>query len=380
MMFYLAIAAIVAVANAELSSDSIMGRNLLSHARRLDQAAAEEFSDAWVSGYSIKFQGCHNIKQWNSAAEGEDDVKIATTSLVRFRLCPTDACSASKAAGCSTSYGDYVIDMDNFLGSYYEAFRQNTEYNCQMYLQSNCNNCEDDGNQGDDWTAEKCEYDCYNGASMSQCIDRNPYEEDNGEQQQQFEVQNYMACAEFKAQRRREDRDLAEDEVKYYVGPYCGSQGGAIYMGLFTDDTCTTAASGITFQEIAGYALPYSEASVVDASCLSCIEPADVNEQNANDQADADAVSESCETLYFTAGKCEQSLPVETVPSPNNAGCNYMEGIKIVRQDGIITSASSRPSAVATSFIVISAMAFFAMAFYVWYLRTRLGVKKNTLL
>jgi len=375
-MFLTVAALLAASVAAELRSDSAAGQHLLTHARRLDQNA--EFSDAWVAGYSIKFQGCHNIKQWNSEADGEEDVKIATTALVRFRLCPSDACSATKAAGCTTNFGDYVIDMDNFLASYYEAFKQNSEYQCDLYLQEKCS-CEDDGNQGDDWSMEKCEYDCFNSAGMLQCIDHNPYEEDGEQQQQQqFEIENYMACGEFRAQNRK-DRNLNE-EAKYYVGPYCGSQGGAIYMGLFTDDTCTTPAEGITFQDIAGYALPYSEASVVDASCLSCIEPKDVNEQNANDQADADEVSESCETLYFTAGKCEQAIPAETVPSPNNAACNYMEGIKIVRQDGIITSAASRPSAVATSFIVISAMAFFAMAFYVWYLRTRLGVKKNTLL
>jgi hypothetical protein len=373
MMFLTAAALFAASAAAELRSDSVAGQHLLTHARRLDQNA--EFSDAWVSGYSIKFQGCHNIKQWNSEAEGEEDIKIATTALVRFRLCPSDACSATKAAGCTTAFGDYVVDMDNFLASYYEAFRQNAEYQCDLYLQEKCS-CQDDGNQGDDWSVEKCEYDCFNAAGMVQCIENNPYED--GGQQQQFQVEDYMGCAQFKAQNRK-DRNL-NDEVKYYVGPYCGSQGGAIFMGLFSDDTCTTAVEGVTFEELAGYALPYSDTSVADASCLSCKEPEDVNDQNANDQADADAVSESCETLYFTAGKCEQSLPAETASSPNNAACNYMEGIKIVRQDGIITSAKSRASPVATSFIVISAMAFFAMAFYVWYLRTRLGVKKSTLL
>jgi len=37
-------------------------------------------------------------------------------------------------------------------------------------------------------------------------------------------------------------------------------------------------------------------------------------------------------------------------------------------------------NAVTTAFIVIFAMAFFAMGFYVWYLRTRLNVKPDALL
>ena len=107
MMFLYAIAALViASVNADVTTNSLMGQNIMAHARRLDQNA--EFSDAWVSGYSIKFQGCHNIKQWNAEADGEDDVRIQTTSLVRFRLCPTTTCSATKGAGCTTGYGDYV--------------------------------------------------------------------------------------------------------------------------------------------------------------------------------------------------------------------------------------------------------------------------------
>lgn len=367
-MLFIATIVSAVVAVSAIDTQSAMGQHLLQNARRLDQNA-EEYSDAWISGYSIKFQGCHNIKQWNHNAEGEEDIKISTEPLVRFRLCPTDSCSANSAAGCKTGYGDYVIDMNSFLGSYYQAYRENLEATCATFLANSCA-CEEGEDQ------EQCEYDCYVNGNMPQCVMNNPYEAEGEQQQnQQFEVQNYLACAQFKAQRRE-----LNDEVKYYVGPYCGSQGGAIFLGLFTDDTCTTEAVDVAFNDLAGYELPHSASSIVDASCLSCMEPADVNEQNANDQADADVVSESCETIYMTAGKCEASLAVEVNASPNNAACNYIEGIKIVRQDGIITSAASRPSAVATSFIVISAMAFFAMAFYVWYLRTRLGVKQSTLL
>ena len=67
------------------------------------------------------------------------------------------------------------------------------------------------------------------------------------------------------------------------------------------------------------------------------------------------------------------------VSEKNTNACSFIEGIKIVRADGIITG-SANPDPVMTAFIVIFAMAFAALGFYVWYLRTRLGVKKNTLL
>jgi hypothetical protein len=89
---------------------------------------------------------------------------------------------------------------------------------------------------------------------------------------------------------------------------------------------------------------------------------------------DADSVSEGCEGMYTTSGKCEAKLPSGMVTYPNNNACTYMEGIRAIRQDGIIDTGSTRSSA------VIFSMSFAVMAFYVWYLRTRLGVKQNTLL
>jgi hypothetical protein len=180
-----------------------------------------------------------------------------------------------------------------------------------------------------------------------------------------------------------------EEEVKYYVGPYCGSQGGAVHLGLFTDDACTVFSDAESdFKSLAGFALPYAYnvESIVGQECLSCLAIADENENdnnndNNNDNGEEqDMVSETCGTVYTAAGKCEAYLPSGTTSDVNNNACNYMQGIKMVRYDGIVDTSASRPSAVATAFIVIFSMGFAAMAFYVWYLRTRLGVKQNTLL
>jgi hypothetical protein len=379
MKFILAFTALLGtsmVNAAEISSDSVAGQNILANARRLADNNAD-YTNTWLTGYSVKFQGCHSIKQWNSDANEEQDVRIETTNLVRFRMCPSDSCSATKSAGCTAGFGDYIIDMSTYISSAFEVAKQNTQSNCQKYLAASCN-CVEGDDQADDFNVEYCEYDCYNNAKMTQCIDNNPYQ-DQGVAM--FEVEEYLACAQFEVKNnRRQLNDNAQDEVKYYIGPYCANQGGSIFLGLFTDDSCTEAANSTAFAELAGYELPYKDTSLADANCLTCLEPVNQNDQNANDQADGDTVAEQCEAMYTVAGKCEVHLPNGTVTTPNEAACNYLEGIKIVRQDGIITSASTRPSAVATSFIVISAMAFCAMAFYVWYLRTRLGVKRDTLL
>lgn len=374
-----------AFAMPEISADSALGQKLVSRARRVEQQEDEmdwEDEYSWLTSYSIKFQGCHSIKQWNDEADDEEDVRIATKNLIRFRLCPSGSCSATKAAGCTSGFGDYIIDMESFMETYFEALRQYEEVNCNNFLMTQCN-CEDGDDQDDGFNAEYCEYDCFKDAEMYECIERNPYDDD--EQEEQFQVEEYMECKQIDIQNDERRRKLEEDngeeeEAQYFVGPYCGSQGGSIHLGLFTDDTCTTLASDVEFEDLFGFDLPYERKSLVGAECLSCMEPVEYEDQDANDQQDADAVSEQCEMLYSSSGKCESKMPEGMVWSPNTNACTYMEGVKIVRQDGIINTGPSRPNAVATAFIVISAMAFAALAFYVWYLRTRLGVKKNTLL
>jgi hypothetical protein len=58
---------------------------------------------------------------------------------------------------------------------------------------------------------------------------------------------------------------------------------------------------------------------------------------------------------------------------PNESSCSYIEGIKIIREDGVIrTSAVKKSKAAAVSigaFLTISVL----LAGYVYYLRTKLG-------
>ena len=99
----------------DIKADSPLGMKLLSQARSL--ADNQAFDNTWVSGYSLKFEGCHHISQWNEEAEGEEDVRIATKRLVRFRLCPSDYCDSG--SGCSAGYGDYIIDMNTYLAAWF---------------------------------------------------------------------------------------------------------------------------------------------------------------------------------------------------------------------------------------------------------------------
>lgn len=388
MKFSLAVVATVAgVASAAFDSASKAGQNLLSSARRLNDE--QEIDFAWVSGYDIKYQGCHHIKQWNDEADGQDDVRIYTKRLVRFRLCPSGSCSSSSGSGCASGYGDYIIDMDTFVEAFVEARRQDSEAACEHQINYVCD-CEDDDGKDDGFDRDYCEYDCLVDAGMEECVDQNPYVDDQAQEEEQ-EMDRFFECQQLEWGENQQYNNQNQynynnngEEIVYYAGPYCSEQGGSIKVGVFTDDACTAFAEDVTFYDITGYTIPYLTESIVSQDCLSCMEPQDEEEQyndnnnNGNDAQDADEVREQCEALYQGAGKCEYEI--EGPYEKNTNGCNYMDGIKIVRADGMLDVSAARPSAVATAFIVIFAMSFAAMGFYVWYLRTRLGVKQNSLL
>jgi hypothetical protein len=332
LKFTFALSALVGVSAVDINPKTIVGQHLLSTARRLNNNNQQNYEDAWLSGYSIKFQGCHTIKQWNYAAEEDEDVRVVSKSLVRFRLCPSDSCSASKAGGCTSDFGDYVVDMNDFMAGYWEASRQNIEYACWEYLQTSCA-CNDDDQQADDFNKDYCEYDCYFNAGKNECIDRNPYE-DQQENKNQFNVEEYMECKQVKFNNNNQRQLNENDQNKYYVGPYCSGQGGSVLLGMFTDESCTIAAE-VSYESLAGVPLAYSSDSLVNATCVSCLEHQmeDQKQQQEGGQADADQVSEACEEIYIEAGKCESTLAEGVVSSPNNNACTYMEGIKIVRED-----------------------------------------------
>jgi hypothetical protein len=295
-----------------ISPDSDIGRHLMQHARRLDQSYYEDVAvdSNFIASYAVKFQGCHHVQQWNpDASEDQDAVRIMTKRLVRFRLCPSDNCNSDNTAGCSSNYGDYVVDMNTFLSAYIEN-AQNLGYYRRL---------------------------------------------DEGEDAEDFDLMDYTECTEF--------------EDGYYIGPYCASQGGAIMMGIFTDDTCTTFTSSDYYQYVNGVALPYSDRSMVSTSCMSCYGDSDYEQQYANGGNENYQANDLCSSIYTYAGKCETKMKIDY---PNEGACTYIDGVKIIREDGIIRTSANRKSKVAAGFIGLLLTMAALLGGYIYYLRTKL--------
>jgi hypothetical protein len=355
-------------ASSDIKADSLVGMKLLEKAtRELNQNQNNPYFDhTWVAGYSLKFEGCHHISQWNKDANDGGDVRIATKRLVRFRLCPTDFCNANK--GCTAGYGDYIVDMESYIEAWFEAKSTYQAFKCD-YLTNNVCSCADADNKNN------CLWDCYADHNMEGiCMENNPYGDGSNKQ---FYIENYMQCTKSNIKNNNGERELANGEWdgNYYIGPYCADQGGAIYLGVFTDDSCTTFADSnggrAMYYALTGSNLPYSQTNIIDMDCMSCKEPSE-NNNGGNDQVDEDEVAEVCENIYTLAGKCEANLPSGTAYLPNNNACKYMEGIKIARSDGTVVSAAAVANKTASVFIGGFVVSFILLTAYVYYLKTKL--------
>ena len=363
----------------EISATSDLGRSLLSHARRLENDD-DAVDYTWVANYSLKFQGCRHHTSLNLEADDNNDVRIKTTHLAHFRLCPSNSCSSWLGGGCNSNYGDYVVDLETFAKTFVEGQRRSEEFVCQNYMYENCD-CQETDDKGDDFNREYCEYDCYaNSKKYQSCVDRNPYEEEEegGQRNERFEPQRYVECKEWEFNADADDdgnQNNGDDDnqVAYYVGPYCSNDGGNVYLGLYTDDTCTNFADTnhghTTFKELEGSALPYSTTSLITSDCISCIEQEDPNrrDENDDDAVDVDEVSDQCERLYESAGKCESKISSGMVSDPNNAACSYIGGIKFTKLNGTVDK-SMTSNELATFMIILFAGMFGGLALFVFKL------------
>ena len=339
---------------SEVSAESNFGQSILSKSRRVEQDG--EADQTWIANMSLKFMGCHHISQWNSDADGADDVRIETKRLAKFRLCPSNSCNGNNASGCSKGYGDYIVDMDNFLASYLENKAEVVEETCNNYLQYSCN-CQ---NNGDDaFDEEYCQKTCLKKAGLTECLEQ--YNDDDGVQ---FELNNYLECNKYEGNGRRLEY---YNNNEYYIGSYCSSQGGAVHLGMFTDDACTNFADNnggrTTYYQLEGQSLPYSESSIVENSCWSCADQGENQYYNEPKQM--------CTDVYDIAGKCESNLSNNY--NKNENACGYLSGIKTASgSSGIINSGNGRGNKVASAFITIFGISFVALGSYVYYLKTKL--------
>ena len=88
----------------EITSDSVVGRKLMSKARLLDSDGRElennnDYFSSWMPKYSLKFAGCHSVPQF------EREEGMRSMLLAKFKMCPSNNC------GSCPNAGEYIVEM-----------------------------------------------------------------------------------------------------------------------------------------------------------------------------------------------------------------------------------------------------------------------------
>ncbi len=133
-----------------------------------------------------------------------------------------------------------------------------------------------------------------------------------------------------------------DNDVKYYVGPKCSSNGQRINLGVFRDEDCTQEYDDGVFMTSYKMSLPYSSTNIVAENCISCT-AADANNGGYYDDPD---ITEICEESYMNAVRCETNL-YKQLSYVDETGCEYMTKVESLSQ--------AQPS---------SAFAWFMVAFF----------------
>ena len=189
------------IPDLNISTDSKMGKRLLSKARRVEQNNNNNNDDqdaAWLYGYSIKYDSCASLIQVREEGGGDEGI-LYTQNLVKFVICPGNSGSCSD---CGSGIAQYVVNMAEFVEAYAEMKQEEKEQACELIAEyCYCDNANDD---------EVCENQCYVDSGMESCIEY--------EGQEEFDLAEYMEC-KGKLRSRAEESSCCDvtDTIQFEV-------------------------------------------------------------------------------------------------------------------------------------------------------------------
>lgn len=267
-----------------------------------------------IADYSLKYHKCTTLQSFvGEDGDGDDGSPFVKHKFVTFRLCPTDTCSADGWDGCRDSYGEYMMDMGEFIeiqANYdEELFEQYCNYcetcmyfenyfygnnrrlahackyydDCSTYLDVCDNDGDGDGDDGDD-DADNVPRLTYE--DLNECIPIEDAVQDNGD-----------------------DGDDDGDGNQYFLGLACES---TLQMAVFADEDCTQFLGNSAYiYNITGYEIEVDDDMMgpfMSHGCVSCKESSAPYKVSYQDAEDNDDILEACEEIYLASARCDARL------------------------------------------------------------------------
>jgi hypothetical protein len=266
-----------------------------------------------LTQYALKYVGCQSIKSFSDdlAEDKGSNSVLALNKFVIFRFCESSLCSSYSKYGCSQDYGEYLIDLETYLGimaTYHYARYDEYCATCiscmkganNLWIENGSNATDDATNATDDaysgnatHAAFTCEYydACHNYKSACSRY---------GKSTTQYE--DYFTCSQFKV-----GNNIG------YLGPHCTSDGKTISIGIFDDENCVNYIGDIVdLQQFTGMTFDKQGMALYDdGKCISCLERDEFSLYSDSSSTGGEGVYELCSVLFEVGGKCNRYLNVE---------------------------------------------------------------------
>lgn len=135
----------------------------------------------------------------------------------------------------------------------------------------------------------------------------------DNQQEQQFDIRNYVTCEAF------------ENEYgRYYIGPHCGSDHYTVSLGVFSDENCVDyIGDTVSLKTVLGYQYKDEDLFKFPKECINCdgtVEYAEQQQQQQEDEeagrygqyvsapTDEDGVVAMCSALYEGSAQCNMHM------------------------------------------------------------------------
>lgn len=201
-----------------------------------------------LADFSIKYAGCSSLTSFVESDDGS--YPFINQNFVSYRLCPSESCADDTWQGCKSQYGEYLMNLEDFLNVQQDYLDEEFEYYCNF-----CEQCM----YFDKYFSGEGQDGC---VMTDQCQDYYDFCSDEArkqiEEEADFNLDDFFECQEINIFGGNDDQDGGDGyydknyvnsmDDKYdvafqnggvaYVGTHC--MNGEISIGLFADDQCTS--------------------------------------------------------------------------------------------------------------------------------------------
>lgn len=262
-----------------------------------------------LKDFSLKYAGCAAVTSFSETEGDGESYSFQSNNYVTFRLCPTDYCQDDSWSGCKSTYGEYLITLEDFLTTQqnyvslefnaYCDFCKDCVYFTEFYGGNNNNN----GNQFYCKYYEDCrDYDesCDPDAGAGEQVIDSDFDYEDFFQCTEIDLSNYYG--NYNAYAAEGSNANAENSNAVYAGPHC--KNGSIEIGLFSDENCYNYIGNkyvnVDLSKFEYDAIYSAEELYIPQGCMSCGLTQSNEENGAKQQQQGQQSQQSWLSLYMS--------------------------------------------------------------------------------